>query len=169
MDHEDTVARGDVQTRWAELVVALLIVVGGLVVIQDSLRVGIAWDSDGPRAGYFPFFIGLILSLSGALIVVQTLLKWRASASKIFVTRAELKPVLQMLVPTIFYVVGISYLGIYVASAIFITAFMIWQGKYRWWVAAMVGIGVVVGVFAMFEIWFLVPLPKGPLETWLGY
>ncbi|MBS0321319.1 MAG: tripartite tricarboxylate transporter TctB family protein, partial [Proteobacteria bacterium] len=61
MNAPDNASRNDVPTRWAELVVALLIVVGGLVVIQDSLRVGIAWDSDGPKAGYFPFFIGVIL------------------------------------------------------------------------------------------------------------
>jgi hypothetical protein len=24
-------------------------------------------------------------------------------------------------------------------------------------------------LFFMFERWFLVPLPKGPLEAWLGY
>jgi hypothetical protein len=24
-------------------------------------------------------------------------------------------------------------------------------------------------LFMMFERWFLVPLPKGPLEAWLGF
>jgi hypothetical protein len=26
-----------------------------------------------------------------------------------------------------------------------------------------------VAAFLIFEVWFLVPLPKGPLETRLGY
>ena len=54
MDAKSGVRRGDLTTRWVELVVALLIVLGGAVVIIDSLRVGISWAEDGPRAGYFP-------------------------------------------------------------------------------------------------------------------
>ncbi len=169
MNAPDHTSRGDVPTRWAELVVALLIVVGGLVVIQDSLRVGIAWESDGPKAGYFPFFIGIILCGAGLVIAAQTLMKWKAMAGKTFVTRGELKPVLQMLVPSAVYVSALPFVGIYVASAIFIAGFMVWQGKYRWWVSALVGIGVSLFVFMLFERWFLVPLPKGPLEAWLGY
>jgi hypothetical protein len=26
-----------------------------------------------------------------------------------------------------------------------------------------------VVTFVTFELWFLVPMPKGPLESWLGY
>ena len=161
--------KGDIETRWAELVVALLIVVGGLVVIQDSLRVGIAWAAEGPKPGYFPFYIGVILALSGGYIAFSTLRNWRAMAGRVFVTRAQLGPVMQMLIPAIVYVVVLYFIGIYVASAIFIGGFMVWQGKYRWWTAAILAIAICVGLFFMFEVWFLVPLPKGPLESWLGY
>jgi len=162
-------AQGDVPTRWVELVVALLVVAGGLVVVVDSLRVGIAWAEDGPRAGYFPFFIGIILMLAGGLIAVQTLAAWRRRAGEVFVTRDELTPVLKMLTPTIVYVVAIYFIGIYVASAIYIAGFMLWQGKFRWWTTAAASLGVPIALFLLFEIWFLVPLPKGPLEAWLGY
>ena len=60
-------------------------------------------------------------------------------------------------------------LGIYVASAIFIAAFMMYLGKYKWPTTALVSIGTMVAFFVMFEIWFKVPLPKGPLETYLGF
>ena len=95
------VKKGDLQTRWVEVVVAALIVVAGLVVIQDSLRVGISWGSDGPKAGYFPFYIGVILAIAGVTVVVQTVLRWRSLASKTFATRSEMKPVLQMLLPSV--------------------------------------------------------------------
>jgi putative tricarboxylic transport membrane protein len=85
------------------------------------------------------------------------------------VSYADLKPVLLMLVPTIVYVVLISYLGIYVASALYIAGFMLFQGKYKWLPTAIVSIGVPVAIFALFEIWFLVPLPKGPIERLLGF
>jgi len=161
--------KGDVQTRWVELVVALLIVVAGLVVIQDSLRVGISWASDGPKAGYFPFYIGVILAISGAVIAVKAVMNWRALADKTFVTRSQLKTVMQMLIPSIVYVTVIAFTGIYVASFIFIAGFMVWQGKYKWWLAIIIAFLICAGLFFMFEVWFLVPLPKGPLEAWLGY
>ena len=161
--------RGDVPTRWVELVVALAIMAGGAVVVADSLRVGIAWAEDGPKAGYFPFFIGLILIVAGGLIAVQTLVAWRRRAGEVFVARAELKPVLAMLLPTIVYVAAIYFIGIYVASAIYIAGFMLWQGEFKWWAIAATALGVPLALFLLFEIWFLVPLPKGPLEAWLGY
>jgi len=161
--------RGNLTTRWVELVVALLIVLGGSIVIVDSLRVGISWAEDGPRAGYFPFFIGCILVGAGLWIAARTVVAWRELDGKIFAKRDELKPVLAMLLPTIAYVVLISLIGIYVASAIYIAAFMLWQGKFKLLPTLAISIGVPVALFLLFEVWFLVALPKGPLERMLGY
>jgi hypothetical protein len=161
--------RGDVPTSWVEVAVALMFVAAAAVVIADSVRVGATWGPDGPRAGYFPFYIGCILAIAGAGIAVQALRRWKSLAAATFVTRAELKPVLTMLWPTIVYVVLIALLGLYVASAIYIGTFMLWQGKYKWPATLAVSLGVPIATFLMFEIWFLVPLPKGPLEHLLGY
>ena len=169
MATEDKVPAGDVPTRWVELVVALGLVVLGLIVVYDSHRVGIEWASDGPKAGYFPNFIGWILAACGAWIAIETVYKWRSLAAKVFVKRDELRPVLYMLLPTIVYAVLIAYIGIYVASAIYIAAFMKVQGKYGWLSTLAVAIGVPVAIFLLFEVWFLVPLPKGPLEAMLGF
>ena len=169
MDAKGGGAQGALMTRWVELVVALLVVLGGVVVVVDSLRVGISWAEDGPRAGYFPFFIGCILVGAGLWVAARNVVAWRELDGKIFAKRDELKPVLAMLLPTIAYVVLISLIGIYVASAIYITGFMIWQGKFKVLPALAAGIGVPVAIFLLFEVWFLIPLPKGPLEHLLGY
>jgi putative tricarboxylic transport membrane protein len=168
-DHDTEVQGPYVPTRWAELVVALLFVLGGLVVIADSLRVGISWGDDGPKAGYFPFYIGCLLTGAGALVAIQAVLRWKSMAGDVFVTVDRLKPVLTVLVPTIVYVLLIATIGIYVASAIYITGFMIWQGKFRVLPALGAGLGVPIAIFLLFEVWFLIPLPKGPLEHLLGY
>jgi len=169
MDAKSGVRRGDLTTRWVELVVALLIVLGGAVVILDSLRVGISWAEDGPRAGYFPFFVGCILVVAGLWIAGRNVAVWRKLDGKIFANRDELKPVLAMLLPTIAYVVLIGVVGIYVASAIFILGFMLVIGRENFFKAAAISVGVPLALFMMFERWFLVPLPKGPLEAWLGF
>jgi putative tricarboxylic transport membrane protein len=160
---------GGLMTRWVELIVALLIVLGGAITVKDSVRLGAQWASDGPEAGYFPFLVGITLLLSGGWIVATTLATWRKQAGDVFVGWGPLRPVLTMLLPTIVYIVLISFLGLYVASAIFIGGFMIWQGKYRLLPAAGVSLGMPIVLFLLFEVWFLVPLPKGPVERLLGY
>jgi hypothetical protein len=166
---EQTTGAGDVPTRWVELVVALLFVAVGLVVMIDSVRVGITWAEDGPRAGYFPFYIGCILALAGGYLAATTIARWKKRAGEVFVRWHELKPVLTVLVPTIVFVGLIATIGIYVASALYIALFMLWQGKFRILPALVVAVGVPVALFLLFEVWFLVPLPKGPLETLIGY
>ena len=162
-------ARGDIATRWVELVVALLFVLAGAIVIVDSLRVGITWADDGPRAGYFPFYIGCLLAFAGLYVTVETVLRWKKIGNATFVTRERLVPVMLMLLPSIAFVVLIAWLGIYVAAFIYIGAFMLWQGKYGWLPALAVSAGLPLVLFFVFEKWFLVPLPKGPIENMLGF
>jgi hypothetical protein len=156
-------------TRWVELVVALVIIAAGVIVVVDSWRVGAGWGADGPRSGYFPNFIGWILAGTGLWIVVATLIRWKTLAGQVFVARDKLVLVLAMLVPTIVYVIGVAFVGIYVASALYIATFMLWQGKYRLLPTLVISVAVPVAIFLLFEIWFLVPLPKGPVEHLLGY
>ena len=169
MDQQDAPARGDIATRWMELFVALLFIVAGGIVIFDSVRVGYTWGADGPKAGYFPFYIGWILVAAGALVAIETLWRWKKLAGNTFVTRERLKPVFLMLLPTIAFVVLVGFLGLYVAAFIYIGGFMLWQGRYGWLPTLAVSVGLPVVLFAVFELWFLVPLPKGPVEHMLGY
>ena len=169
MAKKNDLPAGAVATRTVEVVVALAIMALGLLVVYDSHRVGVGWADDGPRSGYFPNIIGWILMGSGAWIAGTTLRRWKALADKVFVKREELKPVLLVLLPTIVYVGMIAVIGIYVASAVYIGAFMRLQGKYRWPATIAVAIGVPAAIFALFELWFLVPLPKGPIERLLGF
>ena len=165
----ETPAGGAVGTLWVEVAVGLAFVVLGLVVVVDSHRVGASWGDDGPKAGYFPNIIGWILAGSGAWIAAQTLYRRKQLTGQVFVTYADFKPVLAMVLPTIAFVILIKLIGIYVASALFIAGFMLFQGKYRWLPTLCVSLGVPGVLFTLFEIWFLVPLPKGPLERMLGY
>jgi putative tricarboxylic transport membrane protein len=160
----------DIQERWVELVVAAFFCCIGLLVISDSYRIGNAWTTEGPQPGYFTFAIGSVLIAGAIWVVIQTLMAWKKDGGEtIFVGAEELTLVLKMFLPTVAYVVVLMFMGFYVSSIIFISAFMVWQGKYSWFKSTSVGLTVAAILFALFEIWFLVPLPKGPLETLLGY
>ena len=157
----------DVKTRWPELAVSgFLLLLGGMVV-ADSLRVGIGWAEDGPRSGYFPFYIGLILLASSGTVFVKQLLRWKRD-DEVFAEREQIRLVIAVLVPMVLYVGSIFLLGIYVSSAVLIGYFMVRYGKYRWAITLPVAIGVPLLFFLVFERWFLVPLAKGPLERLLG-
>jgi uncharacterized membrane protein len=88
---------------------------------------------------------------------------------EVFVTGERFKPVLLVLAPTALYVLATTYLGIYVASAIFVGAFMRLMDRSSWLKVLLVSVGVNLLLFWMFETQFMVPLPKGPLEALFGY
>lgn len=152
----------------AEFAVAAFIFLLGAIVIYDSVRLGFGWQEvHGPRPGYFPFYIGLIMCVASLVNAVGALLV-RGADNKTFVEVGQLKLVLAVLVPTALYALFVTWIGIYASSVLFIGFFMRWLGKYPWWKVACVGLGTVVVLYLVFEKWFKVPLPKGPLENLLG-
>jgi hypothetical protein len=162
---------GGIRTRTAEIVVSVLFFAGGALVVYDSHRLGSSWGSEGPEAGYFPFYIGLIICISTAVIFGQALFGAVSRSQKVFVEWQALRQVLAILLPALVYVGAIQIVGLYVASAIYIAAFMIWLGKYHWIKGALLGIAVAAVAFLTFEVWFQVPLYKGALDplSFLGY
>ena len=153
--------------RKVEIGVAAFMALLALIGIYGSVKVGIGWGAEGPRAGFFPFYISLAVLISCVINVTQTLKS--ADDGELFAAWAQLRQVLAVVAPTTVYVLVIPYSGIYVASAVLIAVFMKWLGRYPWISVIIVSIMVPVLTFLMFEIWFLVPLPKGPLENMLGY
>ena len=164
---EDVNERG-VSTKAMEIVVAGVILLLGLIVILDSRRIGAGWADDGPQAGYFPFYIGIILCVASAWTLLRAAFLGQVAAD-VFVSHKKLRLVISVFLPSMIYVFAVYFIGIYVASALFISAFMYWHGRFPWTKIIPVSVSVPVFLFLMFEIWFLVPLPKGPLEALIGY
>jgi putative tricarboxylic transport membrane protein len=151
--------------RTVEIAVGALIAALGVVTIAGSLRVGINWGAEGPKSGFFPFYIGVLIVLASAINIFTI---FREGGRPLFAEWAQLRQVLSVVAPTAVYVLILPYIGIYIASTALIALFMRWLGRYRWPLTAAVALGVPVAVYFIFERWFLVPLPKGPLEEWLG-
>jgi hypothetical protein len=151
------------------VVAAVLFALGAVVVVQ-ARALGAGWTSDGPGSGYFPFYIGLILCIASAGIFYQAVVSKKRDV-RAFVDREQFVRVLSVFVPALVYVFCIVFVGIYVASAIYIAAFMVVLGKYPAWKAVVIGVLVNAAFFAMFEVWFKVPLYKGSLDllAFLGY
>jgi putative tricarboxylic transport membrane protein len=156
----------------ADLVTAFVLMLMGGVVLGDALRLGAGWGSDGPQSGFVPFWLAVLLLLVSAGIFVQALVR-RVRVP--FVTRARLRPVLQVLLPMLAFVLlidlpgGYGGLGLYVAAALYLAIYMRWVGGHDWRAVVALSVLIPLVTFVVFEQWFLVPMPKGPVEAWLGY
>lgn len=169
MDNDNTAGSlraGGLSHSHVGAIAGVVIFLIGVVMMFDSWRIGAGWEADGPAAGYFPFRIGAILCIAAANVVIRCLFG-RDRDHRVFVTWSRLRLVLAVLVPTAVYVAAVHFIGIYVASAIFMGAFMRVMDKRSWLNVGLVSVGVAATLFWMFEKQFMVPLPKGPLESLL--
>lgn len=151
--------------RSVELGVAIAMIAFGALAIFGSLKVGIGWGDEGPKSGFFPFYLGVVII---AASVVNLVTAFALDRDKVFADSSQLLQVLSVVIPTAIYVCAIPWIGMYASSLVLIAVFMMWFGRYSAALSAAVSAGTVVAIYLMFEKWFLVPLPKGPIEDFLG-
>jgi len=156
--------------RKADVVVAVLLLVLGLGVLVEGWRLGIGWSTDGPQPGFFVFYLGLALGVSCLVLLAQARGRPdRPLDRKPFVEPGQFWPVAKVAMPAGLMILLTHPVGLYVAGGLYLGIYMRWIGRHSWALILLVAIGVPVVTFLVFEVWFLVPLPKGPLETRLGY
>jgi putative tricarboxylic transport membrane protein len=155
-------------TRTVEMIACLALAAFAALMAWDNWRTGMSWASDGPKAGYFPFYLSVILGAAGLYGFVTALLD-RAGAGDAFVSRDQLRRVLQVFVPTCVFCVLMQWLGLYVASLLLVAGFMRWIGRIAWWKSLLTSFIFAATMFVTFDIAFDVIMPKGPLEAAFGY
>src|SRR5277367_1944830 len=154
--------------RTVEIVVSLLLLALAATLGYDNWRTGIGWDSTGPQAGYFPFYLSVILGGASVYGVVTAFLS-RKEQAETFVTRAQLRRVMAVFVPTLLFCLVTQFLGLYVASLLLIAGFMRWVGKIALWKSLLTAVVFTALMFMTFDVAFDVIMPKGPLEAAFGY
>jgi len=150
-----------------EIGVAIVIAVFGVIIAFGSLQVGINWGAEGPKAGFFPFYVGLMIIGAGLINLYQAFTGQFGEG--LFASWPQLRQVMFVVIPTTIYVAAIPFIGIYITSAVLIGFFMRTLGRYGWLLIAAISTGIPIVTFVVFERWFLVPLPKGPIEEFLGF
>jgi len=150
--------------RNVEIAVALIMAAFGLLVMSGSWQVGINWGVEGPKAGFFPFYVGVVIVGSSAINLMATI---KEDAKHLFADWGQLRAVMSIVIPTAIYVAVLPFVGLYLSSLVLIAFFMKWLGRYSWALTLSIAIGVPLVTFILFEKWFLVPPPKGPIEDWL--
>ncbi|HZF74234.1 MAG TPA: tripartite tricarboxylate transporter TctB family protein [Acetobacteraceae bacterium] len=161
-----------VPMRTMEIGTSLFFAAAGAVAIWDSARIGAGWGADGPQSGYFPFWIGVLLVLAATFNLVgvaRATTPRRPVEVPMFLTWEQARTVATVFIPTTIFVAAVPFTGIYVASALLVAWFMSRLGEFSLTRAVPAGVAAALVTFVVFETWFLVALPKGPVETFLGF
>ena len=157
-----------VGTRSMDIIVSLVLLGVAVVLGWDSWRIGMSWADDGPQAGYFPFYLSVLMGAASIYGIVRAWLA-RAAEDPAFVLRDQFGRVLQVFVPTLLFCFATQYLGLYVASFLLTAGFMWWIGRISLWVSVLTSFLFTAAMFVTFEIAFNVIMPKGPLEAAFGF
>jgi hypothetical protein len=158
--------------RIADLVTAAVLMLLGSLVIYDALLLGVGWGKEGPGSGFFPFWLATLLVVISAVIFLQA---WMSRFDQPFVTRERFVPVLKVLLPIAGFIILTDPpgpwhgLGLYVSGGLYLGFYMRWVGRHNWLSVVALSIAVPLMAFFIFDKWFLVPMPKGPVEAWFGY
>lgn len=167
MSDESHLAESGPSQRTVEIAVALSTLAFGLLFLFGSLQVGINWGVEGPRPGFFPFYVSLFIIVASVYNLAQAV-AFGGIKEGLFSTWEQLRRVLSVVLPASVYVALVPFLGMYVSSMLLIGVFMMWLGRYGLAKTLPIAIGVPVLVYIVFERYFQIPLPKGPIEYWLG-
>ena len=155
-------------SRAVDIATSLVLLALAALLAFDNWRTGMSWDATGPQAGYFPFYLSLILAGASVYGILKEFAA-RRNESEPFVRREQLQRVLQVLAPTLAFCLLMQWLGLYVASFLLVAGFMVFVGRIAWWKSLLSALLFSVAMFVTFEIAFDVLMPKGPIEALFGF
>jgi putative tricarboxylic transport membrane protein len=167
MSEQSHMAETGPSQRIVEIAVALATCAFGIIILLGSLQVGIDWGVEGPKPGFFPFYVSLFIIVASIYNLLQAT-TFGGIKQGLFSSLEQLRRVMSVVVPASVYVALVPFLGMYVSSILLIAVFMMWLGRYSAWKTLPIAFGVPAVVYIVFERYFQIALPKGPVEYWLG-
>lgn len=156
--------------RKGDIIFASIILFIGIIIMYDSIRLGFGWGMSGPRAGFHPFIMSLIVIIGCLIVIAQAIARKGVSSSdKPFIPKGAIKPVLNVVVPAIIMVILTEYIGLYIAAVLYLAVYMRWIGRLRWSTVILLSIIVPLSTYILFDKLFLVPMPRGILGDIIGF
>jgi len=150
------------KTKTADIIVATILMCIGLLVLSDSLRLGSGWGMEGPRPGFFPFLMA-VLVVGGCILIIRRAMTGKSSVKgeKRFVPPGGIRPVLTVFFPAMGMVIATEIVGLYLAAMIYLAAYIRGVGGYRWQTVLLISIPVPIIFYVVFDKMFLIPMPMG--------
>jgi hypothetical protein len=154
--------------RKAEILTSIILLAISALVIYEASRLGFGWGLAGPQPGFFIFWLGLGLGICCVVTVLQLLLDRTILQGHDFIAKQSLPTVIGVFLPMVGAILLMEFVGFYIASAVYLAFFMRWVGRFSWGMVLLVAFFFAFSHYLLFEKWFLVPLPKGFLEPYIG-
>ena len=152
--------------RTAEITTSTILLAISALVIYEAFRLGFGWGIEGPQPGFFIFWLGIGLAACSLVTIGQTLFGGPVRWQRFF--PSAWSDVLRVCLPMAGAILLMQFLGFYIASAVYLAFFMRWVGGFSWRMLLLVAFLFAASHYYVFEKWFLVPLPKGLLEPYIG-
>jgi putative tricarboxylic transport membrane protein len=148
--------------RKADIVVALGLMVIGLLVLGDAVRLGFGWGMSGPESGFFPFYMGLGIVICTFFIVLRAIKIYKKDgAGKPLIPKGGAAQILWVLLPAIGVVLLTELLGLHLATVLYLAFYMGVVGRIPWAKVILLSVLVPLVVYVLFDRIFLIPLPEG--------
>ena len=148
--------------RKADIVVALGLMVIGLLVLGDAVRLGFGWGISGPESGFFPFYMGLGIVICTFFIVLRAIRIYKKDgAGKPLIPKGGTAQILWVLLPAIGVVLLTELLGLHLATVLYLAFYMGVVGRIPWGKVILLSVLVPLVVYVLFDRIFLIPLPEG--------
>ena len=143
-----------------EIGVAAVMALLGVIAVIGSLQVGIGWGAEGPKSGFFPFWISAVLFLLGLCLLFQALTLRPSTGRQ---DSGRIAKVAALLVVMATYTFLLDLLGYPLCTFLLVLFMLRATEPQRWTVALSMAAITAVGSYVVFAIWLSVPLPRGPL------
>jgi hypothetical protein len=153
----------------AESACALVLLALAGLVAREAIRLDIGWGDIGPKGGFFPFWLAVLLALSSLTVLVKSLSGRPTGEPKPFLPEKRVAPLLTVALPIALTVPSIAVLGFYMTAFFYLSLYIWWTGKRHWLLTLSVSILFPLAIYLIFEKWFLIPLPKGMMEPYLPF
>ena len=153
----------------AETASAFVLLLLAGVVAWEAIRLDIGWGDIGPKGGFFPFWLAVLLGASSLTILIKSFFSRVKQDPRLFLTRERFGLLLTVLVPIALVVPLIEVGGFYLTAFLYLSLYIWWTGKKHWSVILLMSVFFPVAIYLIFEKWFLIPLPKGMLEPYLPF
>ena len=149
------------EIRQADVGFALLLLVLAVLVAVGALQLDIGWGMNGPKGGFFPFWLAVGLGVCCLVILAQALRSTSPTSRQALIRPGGWVPLLKVAGPATALVALTEIIGLYLAAALYIGFYMRWIGKHHWLLVLAVSIGVPLSSYLIFDKWFLIPMPRG--------
>jgi putative tricarboxylic transport membrane protein len=140
----------------------------GLLLALASLRFQV-WGDMGPKEGFYPLVIGVVIAGLSTLIIVQGLRAGKGNGKPAKPAQAEEKTTgraLLYVAAVLCYGLLFEKAGFLLTSGLFLLIVLGFVERQRWKVTVVVGVISIVVSYFLFCYLLGVPLPKGFMEKW---